>query len=50
LDVPPSLEVRLICNTFNRANSDFVHFIISGLSRKYIFTTHEEEIQDISEK
>jgi hypothetical protein len=33
---------------FRFSNSDVLHLVISGLSRKYIFITQEEKIQDIS--
>jgi hypothetical protein len=41
---------HFLLTLFGPANSDVLHLIIAGISRKYIFITQEEEIQDISEK
>jgi hypothetical protein len=35
---------------FRIANSDVLHLIIAGFSRKYISITQKEKNQDISEK
>jgi len=35
---------------FSPINSHVLHLTISGLSRKLLFTTQKEKIQDISEK
>ena len=48
--LPPIENVIITFSPFNPANSDIFHLIISGLSRKYTFTTQKEKIQDISEK